>query len=73
MVEHMTVNHMMRVRFPRETKALKLSSIKVIVVVCKTKCMGSIPISALALKFLVQVFISAFVNLVKPLASWWNR
>jgi hypothetical protein len=47
MVEHMTVNHMMRVRFPRETKVLKLSSIKVIVVVCKTKCMGSIPISAL--------------------------
>jgi hypothetical protein len=43
MVEHVTVNHMMRVRFPRGTW---LSSISGIVVVCKTIGVGSSPTSA---------------------------
>lgn len=54
MAEHVTVNHMMRVRFPRGTM---LSSIIGIVVVCKTIGVGSSPISALGSSLIGRTFI----------------
>jgi hypothetical protein len=49
MVEHVTVNHMMRVRFPRGTILYKLSNIKVLYLFAKQEVWVQLPSQLLSI------------------------
>lgn len=49
MVEHVTVNHMMRVRFPRGTRIYKLSNIKVLYLFAKQEVWVQFPSQLLSI------------------------